>query len=67
MHVSDEIAEIINMAFSLAKSAHFEFVTPELLLYVICGNKVFIQAFENCGGTIRELYKQLRAYLEKYM
>ena len=67
MQVSGEVAEIINTAFSFAKSAHFELVTPELVLYVICQNKVFAQAFENCGGSIKEIDFQLKTYLEKYV
>lgn len=67
MHLSDEVAEIIDTAFSLAKHAHFEFVTPELILYVLCKNKIFSQAFENCGGELRELDYNLRAYLDEYM
>ena len=42
MQVSEEVAGIINTAISLAKNAHFEFITPELVLYVICQNKVFV-------------------------
>ena len=67
MQVSGEVAEIINTAFSFAKSAHFELVTPELVLYVICQNKVFAQAFENCGGRIKEIDFQLKTYLEEYV
>ena len=67
MQVSDEVAGIINSAFSMAKSAHFEYVTPELVLYAACQNKTFAQAFENCGGKVKELDYNLRSYLEKYM
>ncbi len=47
MQVSREVAEIINTVFGMAKSRHYEFVTPELVLYVICGNKKFTEAFED--------------------
>lgn len=67
MHISVEVAEIINAVMELAKSSHFEYVTPELALYVICKNKVFAQAFENCGGNIEELDYRLRDYLEEYI
>lgn len=67
MHISVEVAEIINAVMELAKRSHFEYVTPELALYVICKNKVFAQAFENCGGNIDELDYHLRDYLEQYM
>jgi len=67
MHVSEEVAEIINTAFALAKNARFEYVTPELLLYVICRNKIFEEAFESCGGNLNKLDYNLRTYLERYM
>ncbi len=67
MKVSGEVAHIINTVISLAKSAHFEYVTPELVLYVVCQNTVFVQAFENCGGKIQELDSNLRSYLDQYM
>lgn len=67
MYVSVETAEMINKAISMAKDARFEYVTPELVLYVLCGNEGFARAFENCGGRIEELEGQLRNYLEEYM
>ncbi len=67
MRVSGEVAGIINTVFTLAKRAHFEYVTPELMLYVVCQNKIFAEAFENCGGKIRQLDYNLRNYLEEYM
>ena len=36
MQISGEVADIVNRVFSMAESAHFEYVTPELFLYVIC-------------------------------
>lgn len=67
MYVSAEVAEIINKAFSMAGSARFEYVTPELVLYAACGDRVFSRAFENCGGEIRILDRDLRTYLEEYL
>lgn len=67
MQVSREVAEIINTVFGMAKSRHYEFVTPELVLYVICGNKKFTEAFEDCGGDIRTLSAQLEEYINEYM
>ena len=40
MRVSGEVAEIINNAFTMAKSARYDIVTPELALYVICQNQI---------------------------
>lgn len=67
VHVSREVAGILNTAVSLAKHSHFAFVTPELILYVVCENKLFAQAFTNCGGKILELDYNLRSYLDNYM
>ncbi len=67
MQVSGEVAEMIDTVFLLAGNARFEYVTPELILYVACQNKVFAEAFENCGGKIQELDKNLKTYLEEYM
>lgn len=67
MHVSNEVASILNMIFSYAKDAHYEYVTPELLLYMICSNKVFAKAFMRCGGDVKRLEADLKGYLEKYM
>ncbi|MCM1045857.1 MAG: AAA family ATPase [Candidatus Gastranaerophilales bacterium] len=67
MQTSGEVSEILGAAFALAKSARYEYVTPELALYVICQNKVFARAFENCGGNVRELDYHLRTYLDEYM
>ncbi len=67
MRVSEEVEEIVDRTVTLAKNANFEYVVPELLLYVICQNGVFARAFENCGGHVRELDYHLKTYLEEYM
>lgn len=67
MYVSSEVAELIQQASSLAQNAHFEYVTPELILYVICRNPIFACAFRNCDGNVRLLDTQLRTWLEENM
>ncbi len=67
MKESKEVAEIINMAFALAIDAGFALVTPELVLYIVCQNGIFAEAFENCGGEIKKLDRDLKSYLEEYM
>ena len=67
MHVSNEVASILNMIFSYAKDAHYEYATPELLLYMICANSVFSNAFARCGGDIKRLEGDLKGYLDRYM
>ena len=67
MHISEEVAGILEASFRLAGTAHFEYITPELLLYVTCQNPSFAKAFENCGGSLAELDRSLKTYLEEYM
>lgn len=67
MQVSREVAELMNAVIVLAKERHYELVTPELLLYVICENQLFAEAFEDCGGSIHELSEQLEGYFNQYM
>jgi len=66
MRTTEEVAEIIKEVFALAKDARMQYVTPELLLYVICRNKIFAEAFENCGGEVHKLDYDLHTYLENY-
>ena len=67
MYVSPEVAEIIQKTVKMAQDARFEYVTPELTLYVICGNPVFAKAFRNCDGNVRKLDCQLKTWLEENM
>ena len=67
MQVSREVAELMNAVIVLAKERHYELVTPELLLYVICENQLFAEAFEDCGGSIHDLAAQLEGYFNQYM
>ena len=67
MRISGEVAEMINAAITLAEKVHFELITPELFLYVVCQNNIFSQAFENCGGQIKKLADDITAYLNEYM
>jgi len=67
MDLSNEVAEIINTVFTLAKNAGYELVTPELTLFVICKNNSFREAFEACGGETEQLEENLRTYINEYM
>ena len=67
MQVSQEVEKMMESVFLLARDAHFVWVTPELILYVARQNPVFAQAFENCGGNLKELDRNLKTYLEEYM
>ena len=67
MSESKEVAEIINMAFTIAIDARFGMVTPELVLFVICQSGMFAEAFESCGGDVEKLNDDLKAYIDTYM
>lgn len=67
MQVSREVAEIINLVVVMARERHYELVTPELLLFVLCGNQIFAEAFEDCGGDVAELSDQLEGYFNQYL
>ncbi len=67
IEVSKEVADLMQRSLLVAKKAHFSYVTPELLLYMMCQNEVFAQAFENCGGSLADLDADLRTYLEEYV
>ncbi len=67
MKMSKEVKDIFNETVLIANKKHYEFITPELLLYIICNNPIFVQAFKNCGGKIGALQDNLKSYLDKYM
>ena len=67
MYISPEVAEILRQACALAENARYEYVTPELVLYAACRNKVFAQAFQNCDGSVKKLDFQLKSWLEENM
>lgn len=67
MQASEEVERILCAVFSAARDAGVEWVTPELVLCEICRNKAFAQAFENCGGSVKELSFNLKTYLDTYM
>ena len=67
MELSPEVMKMLQQAVELARDARFEYVTPELILYVACQNPAFAKAFKNCDGNIRKLDYQLRTWLEENM
>lgn len=67
MRVTKEVADILNGMFAMAEKEQYEYVTPELLLYEIAARPTFREAFENCGGDIRELRENLHHYLKDNM
>lgn len=65
--MSEEVKEIFERTVLTASTNHHEYITPELLLYNICQNEIFVHAFENCGGKIDDLKKNLKDYLLKFV
>lgn len=63
MQVTREVAEIINSVVVLAKNRHYELVTPELVLYVICGNKIFAERSRTAAETFRSCRSSWKAIL----
>ncbi|MCF0150758.1 MAG: AAA family ATPase, partial [Firmicutes bacterium] len=54
-------------SFAAAKDSHYEYVTPELVLYNACGYDTFALPFEDCGGNVERLEDDLLDYLTDYM
>jgi len=67
LNVSGEVARIIDKAFILASENQYEYVTPELILSVMCTTGIFGPCFEKCGGNTAELKECLDLYLDDYM
>lgn len=67
MEVSKEVLQAITMAGDTAKEKKYEYVTPELFLLMLTRVDKFWITFEECGGDIEQLIKDLTDYLEQYM
>lgn len=67
MNVTKETAELLELAFSIARENHFEYVTPEVLLFAFCHQSYFGEAFEACGGDLDALGDGLYDYLNQYL
>ncbi len=66
MNITREAVDLIRGAVAYARGMGYEYVTPEMLLLMLCRNGRFRQAFLSCGGNLEELCGQLEAYLEAY-
>ncbi|MGN0159522.1 MAG: AAA family ATPase [Brotaphodocola sp.] len=65
MKVTKEVSDVLNRIFDVAVRDRYEYVTPELLLYIISERKTFAEAFGNCGGDAGELRQELKKYLDE--
>lgn len=67
MEMTSEAYRIVQQAVDFAGKQEFEYVTPEMLLLIICENQEFREAFEVCGGRIVTLMRNLTEYLGRYV
>lgn len=65
MRVTKEVADILDRIFEEAAESHYEYVTPEQLLYVITWRDTFREAFGACNGDIDLLQRSLKKYLDQ--
>lgn len=67
MDVTEEVAKILRTAIGVSLRRNYEYVTPEVLLLVLCEETEFRTAFSECGGSIEELSANLEKYLSENM
>ena len=67
MNMSEKASLLMEDVIKYAKSNHFEYITPEMLLLIMTDNEVFKSAFEECGGKIKKLSSELKKYINKYV
>jgi ATP-dependent Clp protease ATP-binding subunit ClpA len=61
--MSKEVSEVISDSVEYAKENGLEYITPEVILLMICKNKNFREAFEECGGSIKKLKKNIKSFI----
>ena len=67
MELSESVKKMLQEAISFAQEHGYEYVTPEILLLVICDIDEFSDAFAECGGDTELLKKDLLGYIERYL
>lgn len=65
MYISIEVNHVIIKARALVAKWKHEYITPEHVLVVMCDEKQFKEAFENCGGDCEVLREEVSAYLKE--
>lgn len=66
MNLSIEVSALLRDVIFFAKHKRYEYITPELMLLVICGINEFADCYEECGGDIESLIVSLTAYVSEY-
>ncbi len=67
MVLSREVVDILQGAQKNAEASLYMYITAESLLFEMTLNDTFRRAFEECGGDIRELGKNLTGYMRDYI
>ena len=67
MNLSKEMLICMNQAVEYAVSEQYEYVTPEMLLLMLCENDSFRYVVEECGGNIPRLKRDLQGYIQNSM
>ena len=70
MNFSEHLLAALLAAADFTKKNCLEFCTPETVLFYICDDELFDQAFSDCGGDTdllaRDLYEYITENIEKY-
>lgn len=67
MNISKQVGQCMMRARALAETMGHEYITPEHVLYVLCEDEAFLEAFEECGGDGELLQDQIEEYLHTYI
>ena len=67
MNLSKDAAAMLRDSIMYAAEHRYEYVTPEILILMLCDNEDFKTAFTQCGGDIYSLKEDLRSYGEEYI
>lgn len=67
MELAGEVFELIQNAAVYARDKKYEYITPEMILLILCDDMEFQKAFARCDGTVCELASNLEGYMEAYM
>ena len=66
MQFDKDVTEMLNRAIEYTRTNKYEYITPEILLLSLCDDESFAEAFENCGGDIEKLQKDLEGNIKRY-
>ena len=65
MEMSNDVSNVISDAVGYAKRQNIEYITPEVILLMMCEYEGFRDAFENCDGNIVRLKDQLENFVKE--